>query len=88
MALPPPNYRNPKRTFKELRQHILSVLLKGRKTVNQLSKDTGINWKTVDNHLIWLKGRGFVREVFSSSYVKIFEISEAGRSSLGLEDGS
>ncbi|MEM4247287.1 MAG: ArsR family transcriptional regulator, partial [Candidatus Woesearchaeota archaeon] len=71
--------------FRELRQKILAVLLKGRKTVNQLAKDTGINWKTVDNHLIWLKGRGFVREVFASSYVKIYELSEEGRKFLGVE---
>ena len=77
--------RNPKRTFKELRQHILSAMLRGRKTVNQLAKDTGINWKTVDNHLIWLKGRGFVREVFASSFVKIYELTEEGRAFLGVE---
>ncbi len=77
--------RNPKRTFKELRQRILSAMLKGRKTVNQLAKDTGINWKTVDNHLIWLKGRGFVREVFASSFVKIYELTEEGRAFLGVE---
>lgn len=83
--MPIPKDRNPKRTFKELRQQILTVLLKGRKTVNQLAKDTGINWKTVDNHLIWLKGRGFVREVFASSYVKIYELSQEGREFLGVE---
>jgi DNA-binding transcriptional ArsR family regulator len=80
----PPKDRNPKRTFKELRQQILTALLKGRKTVNQLAKDTGTTWKTVDNHLIWLKGRGHVREVFASSFVKIYELSEAGREALGL----
>ncbi len=82
----PPKNRNPKRTFRELRNEILADLLNGRKTVNQLSKDTGINWKTVDNHLIWLKGRGFVREVFASSYVKIYELSEEGRKFLGIAE--
>lgn len=82
----PPEDRNPKRTFKELRQAILSDLLRGRKTVNQLAKDTGINWKTVDNHLIWLKGRGFIRDVFVSSYVKIYELTEEGRAFLGVEE--
>jgi len=86
--MPIPKDRNPKRTFKELRHDILSDLLKGRKTVNKLAKETGINWKTVDNHLIWLKGRGFVREVFASSYVKIYELSEEGRKFLGVEGDS
>ena len=81
----PPKDRNPKRTFKELRQMILADLLKGRKTVNQLAKDTGINWKTVDNHLIWLKGRGFVHTVFASSFVKIYELSEEGKRFLGVD---
>lgn len=81
----PPQDRTPKRTFKELRQAILSDLLQGRKTVNQLAKDAGINWKTVDNHLIWLKGRGFIRDVFVSSYVKIYELTDEGRAFLGLE---
>ncbi len=84
--MPIPKDRNPKRTFKELRQHILTDLLKGRKTVNQLAKDTGINWKTVDNHLIWLKGRGFVRDVFVSSYVKIYELTDEGRAFLGVAE--
>lgn len=80
-----PADRNHKRTFKELRHRILTTMLKGRKTVNQLSKDTGINWKTVDNHLIWLKGRGFVHEIFASSFVKIYELSDQGRQFLGVE---
>jgi DNA-binding transcriptional ArsR family regulator len=80
-----PKDRAPKRTFKELRHSILAAMLKGRKTVNQLAKDTGINWKTVDNHLIWLKGRGMVRTVFASSFVKIYELSEEGRNFLGVE---
>lgn len=86
--LPPPAERNPKRTFMELRNSILSAMRAGRKTVNQLSKDTGINWKTVDNHLIWLKGRGYVRDVFTSKYVKIFELTNEGRAFLGLEEGT
>jgi DNA-binding transcriptional ArsR family regulator len=81
-----PKDRNPKRTFTEIRHRILTQLLKGRTTVNRLARDSKINWKTVDNHLIWLKGRGFVREVFASSYVKIFELSDAGRAFLGLEE--
>jgi len=71
-----------KRKFSDLRRLILETLIDGKKTVNQLSQDTGINWKTVDNHLIWLTGKGFVQIVFSSPYVKIFEITEKGKEEL------
>lgn len=71
-----------KRRFSELRHLILQTIASGQKTVNQLSTETGINWKTVDNHLIFLAGKGYVREVFVSSYVKIFEITDRGRKAL------
>ncbi len=71
-----------KRIFSDLRKIILEGLVHNKKTVNQLSKDTGINWKTVDNHLIWLTGKGHVQIVFSSPYVKIFEITEKGKEEL------
>ena len=71
-----------KRTFKELRAKILKDLAIGQKTVNQISSETGINWKTVDNHLVYLVGRGFAQEVFVSRYVKIFQITERGKEFL------
>lgn len=71
-----------KKTFVEIRLSILNNLAKGQKTVNRLSYETGINWRTVDNHLIYLIGRGFVKEVFKSPYVKIYEISEQGKAYL------
>ena len=71
-----------KRTFSDLRKIILESLIHGKKTVNQISSDSGINWKTVDNHLIWLTGKGYVQIVFSSPYVKIFEITEKGKEEL------
>ncbi|MBU0536003.1 MAG: hypothetical protein KKE20_03495, partial [Nanoarchaeota archaeon] len=43
-----------------------------------LSSETGINWKTVDNHLTYLVGKGLAREVFSSRFVRIFEITDKG----------
>ncbi len=67
-----------KRRFSDLRDLILKNLDTGKKTVNQLSSDSGINWKTVDNHLIYLVGKGMVEVVFSSPYVKIFELTEQG----------
>ena len=72
-----------KRRFEELRQSILSHLVEGtNKTVNQISQETGINWKTVDNHLIYLTGRGWVKNTFSSPYVKIFEITDKGKEQI------
>ena len=47
-----------KRTFKELRDTILKTLADGHKTINQLSQDSKINWKTVELHLTYLAGRG------------------------------
>ena len=74
--------RNGKRTFSDLRTEILKSLARGQKTVNKISSETGINWKTVDNHLIYLIGKGLVSVVFSSPYVKIFEISEKGKQKI------
>lgn len=68
-----------KRTFREIRKSILLALSKGQLTVNEIAKQSEINWKTVNNHLIYLTGRGFVKEVFSSSYVRIYELTEQGK---------
>jgi predicted ArsR family transcriptional regulator len=76
-----------KRKFIELRELILSSLSKGRKTVNQLAQETGINWKTVDNHLVYLVGRGMASVVYSSPYVKIFELSEDGKKYFEIKSG-
>lgn len=71
-----------KRKFSDIRQLILENLKTGQKTVNQISSESDINWKTVDNHLVYLVGRGMVDIVFSSPYVKIFELSEQGREKI------
>ena len=68
-----------KRTFKEIREKMLLALSKGQLTVNEIAKQAKINWKTVNNHLIYLTGRGFVKEVFSSPYVRIYELTEQGK---------
>ena len=76
------NVSNLKRTFIELREIILLSLSKGQKTINQISSETGINWKTVENHLVYLVGKGWVREVVRSQYVRIFELSAFGKDHL------
>lgn len=71
-----------KRRFDELRLLILAGLGSGQKTVNELATDTGINWKTVDNHIIHLVGRGLAAFIIVTPYVKIVQITEAGRAAL------
>lgn len=65
MVPPPPNPCNrcKRRSFDGIRMDILSVLQSGRVTVNEISRRTEINWKTVDNHLIYLCGRGWAQKV-------------------------
>ena len=68
-----------KRTFDKIRDCILISLASGQKTINQISSETEINWKTVERHLIYLIGKGWAREVFSSAYLRIFELSAFGK---------
>ena len=70
---------NRKRTFSNIRNLILLCLYKSQYTINQIANNTDINWKTVENHLTYLLGRGLVKEVVKSEYVRIFEISEEGK---------
>lgn len=72
-----------KRQFSELRNLILENLSTGQKTLNQIASETGINWKTVDNHMTFLIGKGFAKEIFSSRYVRIVEMTEKGNEHLG-----
>src|SRR3989344_8308903 len=71
--------RQTRRTFRDIRNHLLAVLKEEPRTVNQLATHTAINWKTVESHLNYLKGKGCVREIFSSKYVRIFEITKLGK---------
>ena len=68
-----------KRTFIDIRNLILISLASGQKTINQISSETQINWKTVERHLIYLIGRGWAREAFSSAYVRVFELTAFGK---------
>lgn len=74
-----PFVRESKRTFYELRNEIVISLSKGKMTINQLALDSGINWKTVEKHLTHLIGKKLVAEIFSSEYVRVFELSDRGR---------
>jgi predicted transcriptional regulator len=71
-----------KRSFGEIRQEILSSLSKEKETINTISKKANTNWRTAENHLTYLSGRGLVNEAFSSEYVRIFEITDEGKEFL------
>ena len=71
-----------KRTFAYIRDSILLSLASGQKTINQISNETGINWKTVDNHLVYLMGKMLVKEVFTSPYARILELTAFGKDYL------
>jgi predicted transcriptional regulator len=73
-----------RKTFEQIRFLILSSLIEKRKTINNIANNININWKTVEAHLTYLIGKGYVKEVFSSEYVRIFEITDKGRNSITL----
>ncbi len=73
-----------KRTFYELRQLILRELSSGQQTINTLSKNTGINWRTAKEHLEFLAKNGDVNEVVSSEYVRIFRLTGQGEKNAKL----
>jgi len=68
-----------KRSFGQIRKAILLSLLSKNSTINSVSTDATINWKTCENHLTYLCGRGLVEEVFSSEYVRMFQLTGEGR---------
>ena len=73
------NISSIRRPYEVIRGLILVSLGYGSKTINQIANDTNINWRTVELHLTYLVGRGLAREIFSSEYVRIFELTENGK---------
>jgi predicted transcriptional regulator len=76
-----------KRRFDEIRELILQDLSSGKKTINRISSDSGINWKTVERHITFLIGKGMVHEIFNSPYVKIVELTEKGKEFIEVKAG-
>ena len=78
-----------KKTFGEIRKDILLSLNENIEcTINFISTDTSINWRTVESHLVYLVGRGYAKEVFTSNYVRILRLTDKGQAlSLLLVDG-
>ncbi len=73
-----PFLREQKRTFVEIREKVILTLSTGRMTINQLATNADINWRTVEKHLTFLIGKRCVAEIFSSEYVRIFELTQQG----------
>ncbi len=65
-----------RKTFDDIRKLILQDLKQGERTVNEIAESTGLTWRTVDNHLVYLVGKGIVEPVFVSSYVKIYRLKK------------
>jgi predicted transcriptional regulator len=77
-----------KRTYDDIRVSLLKAISGKQKTINEISRISKVNWKTVQRHIVFFKGSGFVNEVFSSPYVRILEITELGRAELKrIEEG-
>ncbi len=76
--------RKERRTFKEIRDKILLSLGISKKTINQIAEEIGVNWKSVDNHLTYLLGKGMVELVFESDYTRVFDLSDKGREYVNL----
>jgi len=74
-----PFLRDSKRTFGELRDIIMVTLSKGKMTINHIANESGVNWRTVEKHLTYLIGKRMVEELFSSEYIRIFELTDQGR---------
>ena len=67
-----------KRTFEQIRGLILEHLFHGQQTINQLAISTGVNWRSVRQHLAYLSYNGDVAEILHSEYVRIFRLTEQG----------
>ncbi|MBS3159408.1 hypothetical protein J4436_01335 [Candidatus Woesearchaeota archaeon] len=67
-----------KRTFNEIRERILISLYSKKKSINEISINTGVNWKSVEKHLTFLVGKGLVEEVCSTEYIRIFDLTKIG----------
>ena len=71
-----------KRKFSEIRHALLFSLTRGQKNIHELADAAGVNWRTTRNHLIYLIGMGYVREVINTPQVRIFEITQFGMEAL------
>ena len=76
----------PKRTFNKIRRALLTGLSGGYKSINELSSIAKVNWRTTSKHLVFLVGMKYVKEIFTSPKVRIFEITERGMEVLAKNE--
>jgi DNA-binding transcriptional ArsR family regulator len=62
-----------RKTAEQIKKEILSNLEKGPRSIEQLRKDLGSNWSTINNYLEELKENLDVREIISGGNVKIYQ---------------
>ena len=74
----PENIRLDRRTHKTIRLLILKSLKNKRKSIHEISIAAGVNWRTTELHLTFLKGKEFVAEVFKHHQLRIFELTPLG----------
>ncbi len=61
-----------RRTHQRIRKAILNKF-KSRMSIYEIAHAAGVNWRTTELHLNYLKGRGLVAEVFTHKHLRIFE---------------
>lgn len=76
-----------RRTHKKIRFLILYSLKYEKKSIHEISIKAGVNWRTTELHLTFLKGKEYVSEVFRHHQLRIFEITKLGLKQLKKEDG-
>ncbi|PIY60355.1 hypothetical protein COY95_02205 [Candidatus Woesearchaeota archaeon CG_4_10_14_0_8_um_filter_47_5] len=79
------NEKGQRRTYREIRERLLYSLALGQQTIRSLSQSAGVNWDTTRNHLIYLMGKEWARQVLALPYVRIYEITEKGRNCINLQ---
>ena len=69
----------PRRSFAAVRNDLLVCLASGPKTLNLMSRLTGVVWPAVKRHGTWLCEQGLARRVLSTRYVVILELTPQGK---------
>jgi len=71
-----------KRKHKEIRKLILENLKDKILSINEISTSIKSKWNVANNHLIWLKGKEFVKETMTHRRLRLFEITKKGKEYL------
>ncbi len=69
----------PRRSFAAVRHDLLQCLVSGPKTLNLMSRLTGVVWPAVKRHATWLCEQGLARRILSTRYAVIIELTPRGK---------